>query len=50
MHEESINVAEVIPYSDFKEKLRICKEEIEKGRFVEDWDGAIYTAERWTRC
>lgn len=37
MHEESINVAELIPYSNFKEKIRICKEEIEKGRHVEVW-------------
>ena len=50
MHEESVNVAEVIPYSDFKEKMKISKNEVEKGRHVEVWDGYIYSAERWQRC
>lgn len=50
MYEDSANVAETIPYSDFKEKIRISKEEIEKGRHVEVWEDYIYSAERWSRC
>lgn len=50
MHENSENVAEIIPYNGFREKIRISKEEIERGRFVEVWEGYIYSAERWFRC
>ena len=50
MHKDSKNVAEVIPCDGFKERIKICREETEKGRFVEIWDGYIYTAEKWKRC
>ena len=49
MHEDSINVAEIIPYENFKEKMEISKREVKKGRHVEVWEDYIYSAERWVR-
>lgn len=48
MYEISENVAEVIPYSNFKEKIRIVKEELSKNRHVEVWDKprVIYSAKK----
>ena len=45
----SINVAEAIPYRNFKEKIQIVLEEISKGRYVEIMDELkiIYSAEKW---
>lgn len=37
---------EVIPYSTFKERLRIVKEELKKDRYVEVWDKHIYSASK----
>lgn len=34
----STNVAEAIPYKNFKEKINIVKEELRKNRHVEIWD------------
>lgn len=49
-------MAEAIPYKDFREKIKITKEEISKGKHVEIYDGYIYvnwkelesSCERWT--
>lgn len=49
MYAESASVAEIIPYKNFKEKIRISKREVEKGRHVEVWEDYIYSAERWLR-
>ena len=49
MHGNSENVAEIIPYKNFKERIRISKEEVERGRHVEIWENYIYSAERWFR-
>ena len=43
IHEISINAVVVIPYRKFKEKTRIVKEEIEKGRNVEVDEKFIYS-------
>lgn len=48
MHGE--NVVEIIPYEGFKEKIKISKCEVEKGRHVEVWEDYIYSAERWGKC
>ena len=42
----SINVAEAIPYENFKEKINIVMEELKKNRYVEVWDKFIYSAEK----
>lgn len=42
----SINVAEAIPYENFKEKINIVMEELNKNRYVEVWDEFIYSAEK----
>lgn len=42
----STNVAEVIPYKNFKEKIRIVIEELLKNRYVEVWDNFVYSAEK----
>jgi len=47
LDEISYNVAEVIPYRSFKEKIHIVLEELLKGRYVEVWDKFIYSAEEW---
>lgn len=38
---------EAIPYSTFKERLKIVREELAKGNYVEVWDKYIYTASKW---
>jgi len=38
LYDISENVAEIIPYKDFWEKIKIVKEELSKGRHVEVWD------------
>ena len=43
LHENSLNAVVVIPYRKFKEKIRIVKEEIEKGRKVEVDEKFIYS-------
>lgn len=43
----STNVAEVIPYRNFKEKLKIVKQELKKNRYVEVWNGYIYSSKKW---
>lgn len=47
LDEISINVAEVIPYETFKEKVAIVAEEVLKNRYVEVWNKFIYSAEKW---
>lgn len=47
LHEISINVAEAIPYRTFKEMIKIIKQELNKGRYVEIWKGYVYSAEKW---
>ena len=39
---ESVVVAEYIPYRTFREKIRIVRENLDQGRYVEDWDTGIY--------
>ncbi len=46
LDEISTNVAEVIPFRTFKEKILIVKKELLKGRHVEIWDKIIYSAEK----
>lgn len=43
----STNVAEAIPYKNFKEMIKIVKKELKKNRFVEICDGYIYSARKW---
>lgn len=47
MESLSINMVEVIPYENFREKIKIVKHEIQKGRYIEVWDGYVYSAKRW---
>lgn len=49
MEHISINVAEAIPYENFKEKINIVMEELKKNRYVEIMDKPkiIYSAEKW---
>ena len=42
-----MNVAEVIPYKNYKEKFRIVMQELMKNRYVEVWDKYIYSAKKW---
>lgn len=51
LYKISTNVAEVIPYEGFEEKIRIVAEELRKGRYVEIMDDCklIYSARRWGR-
>lgn len=44
-----MNVVECIPYKTFKERIRIVREELSKGRYVEVWDKFIYSSEKWRR-
>lgn len=44
-----INMAEIIPYRNFKEKIEIVRCEEGKGRYVEVWNKLIYSAVKW-RC
>jgi len=41
-----MNVAEVIPYKNYKEKFTIVFEELMKDRYVEVWDNFIYSAKK----
>lgn len=47
LDELSINVAEVIHYKSFKEKINIVMQKLMKNRYVEVWDKFIYSAEKW---
>ena len=40
-------VAELIPFSTFKERLRIVAEELRKNKHVEVWEKHIYSATKW---
>ena len=42
-----MNVAEVIPYKNHKEKFKIVFQELRKNRHVEVWDKYIYSAKKW---
>lgn len=44
---EIMPVAELIPYSTFRERLRIVAEELKKGRYIEVWEKHIYSATKW---
>ncbi|WMM24069.1 hypothetical protein RBU61_14210 [Tissierella sp. MB52-C2] len=46
--ELSINVAEAIPYKNFKEMTKIVEGEVKKNRYIEIWDKAIYSADKWS--
>ena len=47
--ENSFNVAEEIPYKNFRHKNRLVNQELEKNRHVEVWDKLklIYSARKW---
>lgn len=47
MKEISFNVAEAIPYKNFKEKINIVMEELLKDRYVEIIDGFVYSVDKW---
>lgn len=49
MESLDVNVVEVIPYDDFKQKVKLVKQEERKNRYVEVWDGVIYSAVK-RRC
>lgn len=40
-------MAEIIPYETFKQRVKIIRQEQLKGRYIEIWDGFIYSAENW---
>lgn len=42
-----MNVAEVIPYKNYKEKFKLVMQELMKNRYVEVWDMYIYSAKKW---
>jgi hypothetical protein len=42
-----MNVAEIIPYKNYKEKFAIVFQELMKNRYVEVWDKYIYSAKKW---
>lgn len=44
-----VNVAEAIPYSNFKEKIQLVKQELNKDRHVEVWGKFIYSAKKGGR-
>lgn len=44
---EGINVAEIIPYKTFKQRVAITRQEQLKGRYIEIWDGFIYSEANW---
>lgn len=46
--ENTFNAAELIPYRNFKEKIKIVKEQQRKNRYVEIWDKVIYTATKYS--
>jgi len=50
LYKLSTNVAEVIPYKSFWDKIRIVNEELNKDRHVEIMDELkiIYSAEKWS--
>jgi len=43
---EVVNMIEAIPYSNFKERIKIISEELNKNRYIEIWDGYIYSEEK----
>ena len=45
-----VAVAEYIPYRTFWEKIRIVKENLDQGRYVEDWDTGIYVYKEGRRA
>lgn len=49
---ESLNVkaVELIPYKNVSNMIDITKQEHRKGRYVEVWDGYIYSAKKWQKC
>lgn len=50
MESVNLNVAEIIPYENFREKINLVKQEIERNRHVEIWNNYIYSAEKWQKC
>ena len=44
-----MNIAEVIPYKNHKEKFKIVFQELMKNRYVEVWDMYIYSAKKYER-
>ena len=44
-----MNIAEVIPYKNHKEKFKIVFQELMKNRYVEVWDNYIYSAKKYGR-
>ena len=44
-----MNVAEVIPYKNYKEKFKLVMQELMKNRYVEVWDKYIYSAKKYER-
>ena len=46
MQGAGLNVAEIIPYGNFKEMIRTVKQELQRNRYVEVWDEGIYSVER----
>lgn len=47
MDSVSLNAAEIIPYTNFKQMIRVVKRELAKNRYVEIWKDFIYSAEKW---
>lgn len=43
LHDISANMAELIPYENFKERIRLVNIELNKNRHVEVWDKYIYS-------
>ena len=37
-------IIECIPFNSFKEKILIVKKELNKKRYVEVWEGFVYSA------
>lgn len=38
---------EVIPFNNFKDRIKIVQQELSKGRYIEVWDKHVYSAERY---
>lgn len=47
MESINLNVVELIPYKNFREKINIVKQELMKNRYVEIWESCIYSAKKW---
>lgn len=47
IEKQNLQVAEIIPFISFSEKLKLVNQEISKGKYVEIIDRNVYSTKKW---